>query len=348
MKIVHLFWWLENGGIENMLADIIKYQCESDEIHLVIVNNHINQSIYNRLDKRCTVHNIGRPAKSRNPYYIVKLNVLLWKLKPDVLHYHGDVFRFVKLPVKATVFTAHNLSWGEKHIACVDKCAAISSAVYKNLVTNGYSNVVQVDNGVDYELIHSRKKTFNGFLKIVQCGRLIAKYKGQDILINAADSLVKQGVCDFHVDFMGDGESRQMLENMVKNKHLGKYISFLGDCDRDYIYEHLADYDVFVQPSRWEGFGLTVAEAICAKLPIIVAKHEGPMQIIDNGKYGYVFDIEDVQGLVNKLIYLKSNYPSNDKVEAAYQYVVENFGIDKTAKNYLKLYTNIIQSKEKV
>lgn len=345
MKIVHIVWGLTNGGIENMLSDIVRYQVNEAEVHLIIINNLIENSIYNRIHQFCIIHKINRPIKSKNPYYLFLLNFLLQRIRPDVIHFHGDMYRYVKCRAKAKIFTAHNLSWGERHVPGMDAYVAISTVVKANLIKNGYKNVVQIDNGIDFSLISERRPRNDGLFKIVQTGRLIIQYKGQDLLICAIEKLVKAGYENLRVDFMGDGESRTLLESMTKEKKLEKYVKFLGDCDRNYIYEHLKDYDAFIQASRWEGFGLTVAEAVAAKLPVVVARHEGPLQIIANGKYGNVFDIEDVDGLVNEIKKINEDYPTEEQLLEAYNYAKANFCIEKTAALYMQTYDAIIQNK---
>ena len=59
---------------------------------------------------------------------------------------------------------------------------------------------------------------------------------------------------------------------MVVELNLEKHVRFLGNQSREYVYSHLKDYDLFVQPSRFEGFGLTVAEAMAACVPVLVTQ----------------------------------------------------------------------------
>ena len=58
-----------------------------------------------------------------------------------------------------------------------------------------------------------------------------------------------------------------------------------------YIVEHMADYDLLVQPSRWEGFGLTVAEAMAAKVLVSVSEGQGPAEVTCGYFYGWIFDL---------------------------------------------------------
>lgn len=343
MKIVHLVWGMTNGGIENMLSDIVRYQVESADIHIIVINDIKSNSIIDRIDPRCQMHFINRPVGSKNPFYLLLLHFVLWRIKPDVLHFHGDMYKFIRTKAKVRVFTAHNLSWGEKNVPKMDAYIAISSAVYTNLVENGYKNVIQINNGIDFSLIKQRSYLPCQFLRIVQTGRLILQYKGQDILISAIADLVRQGIKNVHVDFIGDGESREILQKMVTDNKLEDYVTFLGERSREYIYEHLADYNVFVQASRWEGFGLTVAEAIAANLPVVIAKHEGPMQIVDGGKYGRAFDIEDSAELGRILKDVLENYPSQASIEEAYEYAAKNFSIKQTVNQYMSLYSQLMK-----
>ena len=51
----------------------------------------------------------------------------------------------------------------------------------------------------------------------------------------------------------------EYLKQLTAELHAETYVRFLGKQTQDYVAAHLTDYDLFVQPSRWEGFGLTVA-----------------------------------------------------------------------------------------
>ncbi|MBK9737018.1 MAG: glycosyltransferase family 4 protein [Saprospiraceae bacterium] len=126
--------------------------------------------------------------------------------------------------------------------------------------------------------------------KIVQVGRLEHEIKGQHILINALNILInKYSVRNIHLDFIGEGSSLKYLMKLTDKLSVTKYVSFLGLCDREYIYTHLRDYNVLVQPSLFEGFGLTVVEALAAGIEVLVSDVDGPLEIIEKTGYGYIF-----------------------------------------------------------
>ena len=123
---------------------------------------------------------------------------------------------------------------------------------------------------------------------------------------------------------------------------LSDYIVFEGRKTQKEIYQQLCGYDVFVQPSRSEGFGLTVAEAVAAKLPVLVSNLPGPMEIIDNGHFGMSFETENIEDLAAKLEIILNGGYDYSLVEKAYKRVVELYDVSVTAKKYIDEYKKII------
>ena len=114
---------------------------------------------------------------------------------------------------------------------------------------------------------------------------------------------------------------------------------------QEFIYNHLCDYDLFVQPSRYEGFGITVAEAMAAKLPVLVSDIEGPMEIIGYGKYGMYFESENVDDLAEKLRNILQGGYDYSLVEKAYQHVCNHYDVVTTAQRYIAEYKKVINTK---
>ena len=86
MKIVHVIYCMGIGGAQTMLVDIMNEQCQKDEVHLIIINNDYSDSLLKEIDKKVHIHKVDRPKGSKNPYYIIKLNILLLKINPNVIH----------------------------------------------------------------------------------------------------------------------------------------------------------------------------------------------------------------------------------------------------------------------
>ncbi len=174
-------------------------------------------------------------------------------------------------------------------------------------------------------------------------GRLDHEIKGQHIAIQAIKQLIDKGFKNIHLDIIGEGVSKEYLLKLTHELQLEQYVSFLGLKDRNYIYNHLCNYLLLLQPSIIEGFGLTIIEGMAAKIPVLTSNIEGPMEVIRNGQIGYFFKEKDVMDCADKIEYI-INHPDEvkNKIEAAYSFINQNFEITKTARQYIEKYREII------
>lgn len=339
---------MDFGGIETMLINIINEQIKEQEIVLYMINARYEQTLLDKLDKRVKIISIGRPVGSKNPFYIFKLNYLLYKEKADIIHiHHPGIIRFIakQLFLKKTAFTMHDIPTKKdlNYIYYYPHIFSISKSVKDSLSALKLNSVI-VTNGIITSNFRQRidNRTSNTF-KIVQIGRLYHEKKGQDILIKACANLVAKGINKIHIDFIGDGKSLSILQDLVQSLHLEEYITFSGSKTYEYIAEHLKDYDLFVQPSRREGFGLTVAEAMAARVPVLVSNQEGPLEIIENGRYGFSFISENINDCSAMIEYIIKNKNLSNLTNKAYEHVAKNYDVKRTACSYLQEYKNILK-----
>lgn len=115
--------------------------------------------------------------------------------------------------------------------------------------------------------------------------------------------------------------------------------------NQEWIYHNLCNFDLFIQPSRFEGFGLTVAEAIAAKVTVLVSNIQGPMEIIDDGKYGIIFKSEDEEDCALKLKEFMAQGKDKSQIESAYMHIVEKYDVSITIKKYLEVYRSLFSNK---
>ncbi len=341
MKIAHLLWSLATGGVETMLVDIINEQVKSESVFLIIINDDINEDLYRKIDSGVQVHCIGRKPGSRNPWPAIKLNILLKRIMPDILHCHLDDQTKLIWGHYNMVRTIHNTHSSSKDFHKFKRLFCISGAVKKHTASQGFPQGIVIFNGIHTEQICSNpidKRHNDGIKKIVCVGRL-HEDKGQRVLIEAVDELVnKRGKKNFTVDLIGDGPLRKELLDNAGEKKLSEYVHFLGMKTREWFYPRLCEYDLFVMPSISEGFGLTLAEAVAAKLPVITSNLEGPMEVIDNGRLGRCFKSGDASALADAICEFLSYGRDQQQIEEAYRYVKEHFDVKETARKYLEEY----------
>ena len=140
------------------------------------------------------------------------------------------------------------------------------------------------------------------------------------------------------------------FENLARELGVSRWCGFLGLRTRLKTYERLPGYDLLVQPSRYEGFGLTVVEGMAAGLPVLVSNIEGPMEIIDGGRHGFFFQSNDFKYCGDKMIEIMemSRGPEITKrMCEAYDYAKGRFDIGVTVDKYVQEYRKVISMRNR-
>lgn len=161
-------------------------------------------------------------------------------------------------------------------------------------------------NVISPRIIHDQAKSGKGFddnfggLRILTVGRLSSE-KGQDLAIKALKRLINQG---YNVKWycIGEGNARDEYEQLIKENDLkGKFI-LLGANPNPYPY--IDQCDIYVQPSRYEGYCITLAEARALQKPIVTTNFTGAKEQITNHLTGLIVGIKEeniyqaVEGLI--------------------------------------------------
>jgi len=350
MKILHLIFSLNIGGAESILVDIANYQAYNNDVYVYIINSEYNQILLNSFNSKVNIRLFNRKVNSKNLIKIIEINNAILQFNPEIIHCHDSNiinFLFVSYFYK-TLLTVHDINLPLIGIKRYNKVIAISSTVKKHLLNRKIENISIVYNGINISMIKCKTSRHSSdIFKIIQVSRLDHLKKGQHILLEALYILIHEyGIENFHLDYVGEGNSLIFLRNLVTKYNLDNKVTFVGLKDRSYIYSNLMNYDLLVQPSIFEGFGLTVSEGLAAKIPVLVSANDGPMEIIQNGKYGFYFKKEDVNDCAKQIKEIMSCPEKVNLIrECAYKYCLSNFDISITAENYYKEYKIVIDNK---
>lgn len=181
----------------------------------------------------------------------------------------------------------------------------------KEIFLNLTNSQVTIYNPIDFETIENKafkrenltldeEKLLNSSY-ICSVGRLDEGQKDFNTLINAYANLKNKSKIDEKLVLVGDGPDREKLENLVKELKLENDIMFLGKKSNPYIW--MKNSKVFILSSKYEGLPTVLIEALVLDIPSISSNClTGPAEILENGKYGELFNIGNAKELEEKIL----------------------------------------------
>jgi glycosyltransferase involved in cell wall biosynthesis len=119
--------------------------------------------------------------------------------------------------------------------------------------------------------------------------------KGWRYLIEACVLLVKLGLKNFSVVFVGAGEQEKELCAVVREYGLQSIVHQIGPVPYHNLGSYYRNADVFVSPTRQDTWGVAVLEAMAFGKPVLCSKHAGSRQMITHGEDGFIFDPMDTE-----------------------------------------------------
>lgn len=348
---MYLLFSFTIGGTERLVADICNEMAERQhEVHLYVVNDLYSEKILDSIDGRIhlilqnrqtgngdkfsTMYRIAKYIRS-NRIEVVHCNSLnapeLLALKPliyretKIIHTIHDVGQYAVLP-----------KWKIKlrNIIC-NHFVAISESVKNDIITHGAKpdKIVTIYNAINLKKFRSTNlKVFDpNCIVIGNVARLMPEKKGQDILIKAIVEVKKKYpgvICYFAGGYDNNHKaSLEELQCMVEKYDAKKNIVFLGNVDN--VPRFLEAIDIFVLPSRFEGFGISLIEAIAMGIPCISSNLDGPAEIIGNEERGLLFNSGDSYDLAKKIMNTIDNYQRiKEDCDRRIAYIHEHFDIN--------------------
>ncbi|MBL7197571.1 MAG: glycosyltransferase family 4 protein [Candidatus Omnitrophica bacterium] len=145
---------------------------------------------------------------------------------------------------------------------------------------------------------------------------------------------------------VGDGISRQDIETKIKELDLESSVIMTGH--RTDVADMLANLDISLHTSIWEGTPIAIIEAMLSGKAIIATKVGGIPELIEDGVTGILITPYDKEELLEAITTLINDKILAKKIgEAARQYAKEKFSLELMIKNITSLYNSFIESKNK-
>lgn len=316
-------------------------------------------------------------------FYSNKIANLVRKLKLDLVHTHTEfslgilgkfVARQVGIPI---IHTYHTLYKDYMHYISKDKFKNFSDNVVK-LYTRRYCNTcngVIVPTGKVYDLLRGYSVTkpieiiptgieVNNFLEeyseielsnlkkslgihskdkiILFIGR-VAKEKSIDLIIKQMPQILEFiPNCKFLI--VGGGPLERDLKKLAKQLQIEKSIIFAGEQPFDQVGKFYAIGNVFISASITETQGLTIAEAMASKIPVIVRRDENIEGFILNYSNGLVFSSN--KEMVNAVVELLTNEKLCQKIKINAARTIKEYSSQKFCERVETFYVRAMERED--
>lgn len=301
----------------------------------------------------------------------------------DIIHFNGISYWFLKKRLSRAkhIVTVHhlvkdaikntNLSFisrmkdisGEnsffmsflekKCIKSPDKLVAVSNFTKKQIIESYDIDPTQIEviyNGIDlngysfpeYEIITTKRQLgLSEKPVILFVGRVDDPRKGLDLLLESVKQVLQKLDVSLLVIGKGDQTKARVL---AKSLGILDNILFIGFVDEITLKKCYALCDVYVVPSRLEGFGLTILEAMAAEKPVVATNVGAISELIQNGENGKLVELNDVTGLANAIYSsLISQKTGEDIGKTNTNYIAQKFCWGTNAKEIVKIYLQCLQ-----
>jgi len=342
MRVLHLTTHLNPGGITHYIFSLIEpLRGHGDEL-FVVSSGGTNQSMLE--SKGATVFDLPIRTKSElHPKIylaIPRIVEIIKKNKIDVLHAHTRITQimafwisqFVHIPV---VTTCHGFykkrlgrmiwpAWGDQAIAISEPVGDSLGFLFRVPM----KKIQYIPNGVDLpgiDAILNRADSAEWHQKwglpdnsiVIGCVARLVPDKGHHYLLEAFAQL-KSHRDRCYVLIVGDGKCRHQLEEEARKYNIEDRVIFTGNLPNDKVIEAINAMHIFVLPATWrEGFGLSIAEAMATRTPVVFTNICSLNTLIENGMTGIMVEPKNSEQLADTIEML-----IND--QAMYKRLAEN------------------------
>ena len=186
---------------------------------------------------------------------------------------------------------------------------------------------------------------------LLSVGRLVER-KGIHWFIERVLPLLNDNKDDYIYLVTGNGAFFGIIEDIIRKVGLSQNVLMLGQVEEKTLKLIYNASDVFIMPNipvrgDMEGFGLVALEAASCGLPVIASDFEGIKDAICDGENGFLVEPGNPQAFVNKINeLLGDDNMRRDFGEKAREYTLENYGWDKTAREYVKEFNNLTKNSQ--
>lgn len=356
MNILHIITSLHTGGAEKLIVDLApKLKNLGHTVDVLLFDGSDTPFKQQLATLNVNILTLSNGGSVYNPLHICKLIPILRKY--DIIHTHNtapQLFTSIaNLFCKKTLITTEHSTtnrrrewwWYKpidrfmynqyKEVICISDQAEEN---LRNYIGKCRANMTTIFNGVDVQKYSNAQPSRELDNLAPNCKKIIMvagfRYqKDQDTLIRATALLPKK----FHTFLVGDGERREVCENLAISEGVADRVHFMGI--RMDVPELLKAADYVVLSSHWEGLSLASIEGMSGGKPFIASDVDGLHEMVENA--GILFRHQDTEQLTQEIMSLEESPAKYQSVAQQCFDKAKLFDISIMVSKYNDVYINV-------
>lgn len=341
MRILEIMGSLHRGGAETMIMNYYrafdKEKCQMDfVIHAKFENDYRDEAIH----LGAKIIELKRPGELGAIKYIAELSKKIKENGPyKAVHIHTNHQAFLSViaahraGVQNIIVHSHNTYFDQKYIVInrmimqLYGVKKVSCGIAAGEAFFGKSDYTIINNAIDTNKFRAvseeqclavKKKLFGDAIVVGHIGRM-TKQKNHDFIIKLMEKLILYND-NIIVACYGEGEDEDRIRSVIQSKGLEKHIRLMGVTNDVITAYHM--FDVFILPSLWEGFPVTLVESQLAGVYSLTSDKVSTECDLNIGKLKYLpLEVETwVEAILNTI---QDKHSESDNQEVLDAYNVE-------------------------
>ena len=324
MKVIHFVLSDSFAGIEQHVDELLSNNSIGDSI--LICNESISENFNNNI----TIYKIKNISR-HSLFGKYKLNKLLKKINPDIVHTHGSKTSSIIASINKNrykhVATVHGIKKNKKIYEKADFVIGVSKKSIE-----GINNNSKVISNWWYPKLTKFNTSKNDFALAV--GRL-EKVKGFDLLISSWVNIKSNLI------IVGSGKEKQKLINLINKLNLNKKIKIIENVKRDELVNYYRDASVVIVSSRDEGGPRVALEALYLEVPVLSTNVGHMDSILPQELLAKKNDQESLQKLMETYVDDIGLINQN----AIFKFITEEFSVQDKILQTHEVYESLINNR---
>ena len=366
LKVLHLVSGDLWAGAETMACNLLRRLKDKEDLNLSVILLNEGRLSDELKSIGLTVHVVD---ENFNSFWEIfrKTREIIGSISPDIIHSHRYKENLLAILISGycrkirLVSTQHGLPECHEDKPGINQrlktqtnfwalsrfftTVAVSEDIHNVLVSRfGFrkEKVEVIHNGIELPPFPLATRDKPGPFVIGSSGRLFP-IKDYPLMVEIARAVAATGTEDVRFELAGDGPERPALEALVQR--YGLNAGFILKGHQDDMGSFYQGLDIYINTSVHEGIPMTILEALAHGLPVIAPEVGGIVEIIEEGKEGFLINGRTPGDFAEKCLFLKDNRQERDRIARAAREKAERvFSADGMAERYYRLYRRIAAS----